>query len=145
MYDALDEKTIYPGTRDFIVDPGYIAGAISFAEIKPDKCYITGRLADTFLNVERNCPAVIENKLGKGIATLVLSTNYPGHPAIAPLYRVLMREFMTMSARECEIKVIGNDRVRYSVYEGNKYAAQIIQRDLCRKGKSIHKYASENV
>ena len=120
MYDALNENAIYPGTRDFIVDPGYIAGDVSFVSVKPEECYITGRLADTFLNVERNCPVVIENKLGKGIATLVLSANYPGHPAVTPLYRVLMREFITMSARECDIKVIGNDRVRYSVYEGNK-------------------------
>ncbi len=120
LYNALDEKAIYPGTKDFIVDPLYIAGMASFIKIKPEECHITGRLADSFLNVERNCPAVIENKVGKGIATLTLTVNYPGNPSVAPLYRTLMREFITMSARECEIKVIGSDRVRYSVYDGNK-------------------------
>ena len=35
-------------------------------------------------------------------------------------YRAIVREIISASARECEIKVLGSDRVRYSVYEGNK-------------------------
>ncbi len=145
MYEALNDKAIYPGTRDFIVDPLYISGAVSFAEVKPEGCYITGRLADTFLNVERNCPAVIENKLGKGLATLVLSTNYPGHPAVAPLYRMIMREFITMSARECDVKVIGNDRVRYSVYEGNKMYLLNTDYDMPIKVKVIFNNSERDI
>ena len=119
-YRALDESAVYPGTKNFIVDPLYSAGGVEYAEIVPCGCSVTGRLADTFLNVERNLPVVIENRIGRGVATLAASVNYPGHPAFLPLYRALMREFITMSARECEIKAIGNDRLRWSVYEGGK-------------------------
>ncbi|MBQ2742233.1 MAG: hypothetical protein IJF32_05455, partial [Oscillospiraceae bacterium] len=117
---ALDESAVYPGTKNFIVDPLYSAGGVEYAEIVPCGCSVTGRLADTFLNVERNLPVVIENRLGRGVATLAASVNYPGHPSFLPLYRALMREFITMSARECEIKVLGSDRLRWSVYEGGK-------------------------
>ena len=37
-----------------------------------------------------------------------------------PLYRNVLREMISSGARNCEIKVIGSDRVRYTVYEGNK-------------------------
>ena len=63
---------------------------------------------------------MIEHRLGDGIATLVTSANYPGYPAAYPLYRAIVREMITASARNCEVKVIGSDRVRYAVYEGNK-------------------------
>ena len=63
---------------------------------------------------------MVENKLGNGVATLVTSTNYPGHPALLPLYRAMVREIITASARNCDIKIIGSDRVRWSVYNGDK-------------------------
>jgi len=33
---------------------------------------------------------------------------------------MIFRELVTSSARNCEIKVIGSDKLRYTVYEGNK-------------------------
>jgi hypothetical protein len=63
---------------------------------------------------------VLEHKIGKGTVTFVTSKNYPGHPALTPLYTMLLREFVTSSARECDIKVIASDKLRYTVYEGNK-------------------------
>lgn len=137
-YDALDEEAIYPGTRDFIVDPIYSSGLVTYAKNIPCGCHITGRLADTFLNVERNLPVVTENRLGQGIATLIMSVNYPGHPAVYPLYRAIVREFVTMSARNCDIKVIGSDRLRYSVYEGNKVYLLNTDYDMPITVKIIH-------
>ena len=65
--------------------------------------------------------AVIENKVGEGIATLVTSTNYPGHPALYPLYRALVREMITRSNETSpNMRVLSSDRLRYAVYEGNK-------------------------
>jgi hypothetical protein len=63
---------------------------------------------------------VIENRVGKGTVTLVTSKSYPGNPALSPLYSILLREFISSSARECDIKVIASDKLRYTVYEGNK-------------------------
>ena len=37
-----------------------------------------------------------------------------------PLYRAIVREMVTASSRNCEIKVLGSDRLRWAVYEGNK-------------------------
>ena len=36
-----------------------------------------------------------------------------------PLYRALLREMVTASARSCPIQILGSDRLRYAVYEGN--------------------------
>ena len=144
-HTALDDAAIYPGTKDFIVDPLYSAGGVTYAELSPCGCHITGRLADTFLNVERNLPVVIENRLGKGTATLAASVNYPGHPSFLPLYRALMREFITMSARACEIKVIGNDRLRWSVYEGGKIYLLNTDYDMPINAKVIRGEKEEDI
>ena len=117
---ALDENALYPGTPDRIVDPLYSAGTVTYAKLQPEGCHIAGGLGDTFLDVERNLPVIIENRCGKGIATLVASVNYPGHPAVYPLYRAVARELVTMSARTCELQVLGNDRLRYAVYAGDE-------------------------
>lgn len=119
-WETLNENAIYPATKDHIVDPLYSAGNVRYAKLECDGCHVLAGLADTFLNEERNEPVVIENRLGQGVVTLVASVNYPGHPALQPLYRDLMREFVTMSARACPVQVLGCDRLRYSVYEGNK-------------------------
>ena len=144
-HTALDEAAVYPGTKNFIVDPLYSAGGVTYAELKPCECHITGRLADTFLNVERNLPVVIENRLGKGVVTLAASVNYPGNPAFLPLYRALMREFITMSARNCEIKVLGNDRLRWSTYEGGKIYLLNTDYDMPINVKVIRGGNEENI
>lgn len=144
-YRALDESAVYPGTKNFIVDPLYSAGGVEYAEIVPCGCSVTSRLADTFLNVERNLPVVIENRLGRGVATLAASVNYPGHPAFLPLYRALMREVITMSARECEIKVLGSDRLRWSVYEGGKIYLLNTDYDMPITVKVIRSGKEENI
>jgi hypothetical protein len=63
---------------------------------------------------------VIENKVGDGTVTFITAKNYPGNSALSPLYSVFLREFISSSARECDIKVIASDKLRYTVYEGNK-------------------------
>lgn len=69
---------------------------------------------------DEDLPAVIENKLGKGYAILMTALDYPGNNAVYPAYRAVVREVMTASARECDVKIYANDRVRFSVYEGNR-------------------------
>lgn len=121
--DTLNEGFLYPGAdsiqnRDPILSGGYV----EYAELTLCGAKPLGLLSDSFedLNYEENFPSVIENRIGKGTVTLVTSTNYPGNSALYPLYRTLMREFVTASARNCDIKVIASDKLRYTVYEGNK-------------------------
>ena len=76
--------------------------------------------ADSFGYVEGHISAVVEKRIGDGVATLVTSTNYPGHPALTPLYRAILRELVTSSARDCEVRVFGSDRVKWSCYDGGK-------------------------
>ena len=77
-------------------------------------------ISDSFDKCSSELPAILEHRMGKGVATIVTSLNYPGNPAVYPLYRAIIREIITSSARECDIKLIGNDRVRYAVYEGKR-------------------------
>ena len=89
-------------------------------------------------------PAVIENKVGEGIATLVTSTNYPGYPALYPLYRALVREMVTRSNEtSANMRVLSSDRLRYAVYDTNKvyllntdYDLPITVKIMCGDGDS---------
>ena len=69
---------------------------------------------------------------------MVTSKNYPGFPAITPLYSTLVREFVSSSARECDVKVIASEKLRYTVYEGNKIYLLNTDYDLPITVKIIH-------
>jgi len=119
--DSYNEGILYPGSKSMRGDPIYSAGYAKYASFK-----LCGGRVDAFINSTftdpnpDDMPMVIENKIGEGVATLVTSVNYPGHPALYPLYRAMVREWISHSSRNCEIKVLGSDRIRYTVYEGNK-------------------------
>ena len=119
-YTSEDKDLLYPGSKSLTCDPIYSSGYAAWAKTELCGAYDTAIVSDAFLYEESGLPAVVENCVGEGIATLVTSTNYPGHPALLPLYRAMVREMITASARNCEIKVLGSDRLRFSVYEGNK-------------------------
>ena len=123
-YMSLDERMLYPGTKSFVCDPNFSGGFTEYLELCPCGARPVGYWSESFLEApgekHPDFCTVIENKLGKGVATLVTSLDYPGHPAALPLYRTLVREMVSASARSCDIKVIGSDRVRYTVYEGDK-------------------------
>lgn len=120
-YDSVDNQMLYPGTKSFVCDPNYSAGYTEY--IKTELCggRAVGYWSERFSTDDGfDTVTVIENKLDKGIATLITAADYPGHPAVMPLYSAVVREMITASARNCDIQVIGSDRVRYSVYEGDK-------------------------
>ena len=81
-----------------------------------DTAFVSG----AFIDDPGDCAAVIENKLGDGVATLVASVNYPGYAALFPLYNAIVREMITASARTADIQVLGSDRLRWAVYERDK-------------------------
>lgn len=120
VYESENNKLMYPGSKSENCDPIYSNGYVNYGKFIPCSSKVTGYIANSFTKKESRTPAVIENRLGKGIATLITSMDYPGNQRIYPLYRTVVREMLTSSARECDIKVIGSDRVKYAVYEGNK-------------------------
>ena len=63
---------------------------------------------------------MLENQNGKGIATLVTCSSYPGDPALYPLYRAIVREWVSASARNSDVRVLGSDRLRWAQYPGGK-------------------------
>lgn len=137
-YDAVDERMLYPGTKSLYCDPVYSAGYTDYAEYELTGGSMTAFVSECFGIDAVKIPAVIENRVGSGIATLVTSTNYPGHPAIMPLYRMMVRAFVTASARECELKVLASDRLRYAVYEGGRIYLLNTDYDLPIIVKLVH-------
>ncbi|MBE6966541.1 MAG: hypothetical protein E7441_10980 [Ruminococcaceae bacterium] len=119
-YTSLDENAVYPGSRDLFCDPIYSAGYVNWAEFELCGGVETALLTDAFVPDKALLPAVIENKVGDGVATLVTALDYPGKASLLPLYRAIVRELVTASARKADIRVIGSDRLRWSVYEGDK-------------------------
>ena len=118
--DSLDERIKYPRYLKNGCDAMFSAGYADYLHLAPLDGETIAYLADGFVEKPFDFPAVIENKVGKGVATLFTSINYPGNHSVYYSYRAIVREIISASARECDVKVLGSDRVRYSVYEGNK-------------------------
>ncbi len=136
---SVNKDFLYPGSKDFRCDPIYAGGYKDFARFELCGGEEAAFVSDSFSNDNKICTAVIENKIGDGVATLVTSINYPGHPALLPLYRMIVREMITASARNCDVKIIASDRLRYAVYEGNKIYLLNTDYDLPIVAKIIHK------
>ena len=123
-YISSNEEMLYPGTKSFVCDPNFSGGFTEYLEVELCGAKPLGYLSESFIEapgkLHPDFCTVIENKIGKGVATLVTSLDYPGHPAALPLYKMLLREMISSSSRNCDIKVIGSDRIRYTVYEEDK-------------------------
>ena len=119
--DSVNREILYPVSEDLMGDPLFSAGCAEYAKIELCGGEALGVLSDSFWKEgNETAVSIVENKLGKGTATLITSVNYPGNNAIYPLYRAMVREYIGASARSAEIKVVGSDRVRNAVYENNK-------------------------
>ncbi len=111
---------LYPRSRDF--DPLFSEGFASFAKAEITSGVCTAFLTQNFVYSEadfKNKPALIENKCGEGYAMLLTGLDYPSGQLYA-VYRTVVRELMQASHREADIKVACSDKVRFSVYEGDK-------------------------
>ncbi len=137
-HDSLDSNLKYPRYKNGGCDPMFTAGYADYLRFLVTDGKTVAYLADAFAERPYDTPAVIENKVGDGVATLFTSTNYPGAPAVYYTYRSIVREIISASHRECDIKLIGSDRVRYAVYEGNKVYLLNTDYDMPIKVKLIH-------
>ncbi len=111
---------MYPVSRDF--DPLFSEGYANYAAAELSGGSTAAFLTQSFLYSEKDReerPAIIENKLGDGYAILHTGLDYPSG-ALYPVYRMMVRELMQASHRAADIKVVCSDRVRFSVYEGDK-------------------------
>ena len=138
FYDSVDETLLYPATKNLVCDPLYSAGYVDYMEAELTTATPLAITSDSFRDAGKTNPAIVENRIGKGLVTLLLSKCYPGNPAVYPLYTDLVREAVTRSARECEIKVIAPDKLRYTVYEGNKMYLLNTDYDLPITAKIIY-------
>ena len=120
-YTSLNEHLEYPGTISHACDPIYAAGYVDYAKFELTSGRETAFVSDSFIKKPGKAPAVIENKVGDGIATLVTAAAYPGNPAFYPLYRAMVREMVRASNLECpNMRVISSERLRYAVYDLNR-------------------------
>ena len=136
--DSVDPTLLYPATKSLVCDPLYSAGYVNYLDIETTGANVLAVTSDSFRSAGESNAAVVENRVGGGLVTLVLSEYYPGNPALYPLYTDLVREAVTRSARECEIKVIAPDKLRYTVYEGNKMYLLNTDYDLPISAKIIY-------
>lgn len=121
--NSLIPEVMYPGTDDYVCDPIYSSGYASYAKVELCGGSIGAVFDDSFFKTSEisSLPiALVENRLGDGVAVLLTSLDYPGHGAVYPLYRAIVRELITASHRSCDIKVYGSDKLRFAVYEGGK-------------------------
>ena len=63
--------------------------------------------------------AMIEYQIVKCSTMLLTTKEYPGHGAIYPFYRMLVRNLLNHCNQNSDIKIYGSSKLKYAVYEGN--------------------------
>ena len=130
-YSTVD-GVMYPGTGNLTCDPAWSAGYTNYVKVEPTTatpvCYVT----DCFLREEEYLfPVITENKLGKGNVIFMATNEYPGAPEVFPLYKIMTKALLAASHRTSDLKVIGSDKLRFAMYEGeDKYKLYILNTDF---------------
>lgn len=114
---SLSEEIVYPADKVF--DPLFSSGYANYASVEVGDCAVAAVLSDAFYekNSGEGSAAMIEHRLGDGIAILLTSLDYPGAGQTYELYRTVVHELLRASHKNADVKVFANDRVRFSVYE----------------------------
>ena len=116
--DSAVSGVLYPRTLGKGNDPLYAMGHAAYATAELCGGEAVATLEDAFSGFDHpGTPAVIEHRLGKGVAILMTTAEYPGHNAVYPLYRFMVRELMRAGAQNARVRVAAPDAVRYTVYE----------------------------
>lgn len=117
---SLVKNMVYPATLDLECDANYPSGYSFIANVELNGANVCARLCDTFLAPSENDEIILtEYKNGKGVAMFLAYANYPGHPAVYPVYKKIVKELLTTSHRNAQIKVFGSEKVRFAVYRDN--------------------------
>ena len=153
-YKFVKESTIdgmmYPGTKTLMCDPCWSAGYTDYVNIKPTTatpaCYLSDTfgwsktkegdsfdaMMDTTVITDMSLvPVLTENKYGDGYVMFMANSEYPGAPEIYPLYKMVVKQILAASHRTSDLKVIGSDKFRFAMYEGeDKYKLYIFNTDF---------------
>ena len=130
-YSTVD-GVMYPGTGKLTCDPAWSAGYTNYVKIEPTTatpvCYVT----DCFLREDEYMfPVITENKYGEGNVIFMATSEYPGAPEVFPLYKIMTKAVLAASHRTSDLKVIGSDKFRFAMYEGEDiYKLYILNTDF---------------
>ena len=126
------DGVMYPGTANLTCDPAWSAGYTDYVKCELDgatpACYVT----DCFLREEEYMfPVVTEHKYGEGNVIFMATSEYPGAGEVYPLYKIMVKQILAASHRTSDLKVIGSDKLRFAMYEGeDKYKLYILNTDF---------------
>ncbi|MBR5140648.1 MAG: hypothetical protein IKV16_06285, partial [Clostridia bacterium] len=123
FYQSQCDDIIYPYDKGSF-DPLLSAGYANYATVELAGGKAVAVLSNSFVESGNtdNGIAAVENKLGDGYAILLTSLDYPGKGQTYDIYRTVVRELLSASHRSAPVKVLANDKVRFSVYEsGDMY------------------------
>lgn len=120
--DASIPGVLYPIIKNRVCDPLSGAGFADYGVFNLTTATPVAVFHDSFdAYPDDAIPAVLENTYGKGTVTMLTSMDYPGAGAVYPLYRLIVREWLTASHRNCDIHVHSSDKLRYSVYRAEDH------------------------
>lgn len=128
--ESIVPEVMYPASMYF--DPLFSEGYVNYAKAELKGAVPTGRLSQAFRDKEVDKLPIwlTEHQYGEGYAILMTTLDYPGASAYTA-YRNIVRELITASHRQAEIKIYGGDKLRFSVYEGNKIYLLNTDFDCC--------------
>ncbi len=117
--DSIVPEYMYP--RDLQFDPLFSEGYANYAKVEMKGGHVSAILSQAAFekDISRWPIGLAENKYGSGYATLLTTLDYPSGSTYAA-YKAIVREIITASHRIADVKVYGVDKLRFTVYEGNK-------------------------
>lgn len=117
--NSIVPEFMYPSDMSF--DPLFSEGYVNYAKATLASAVGTGRLSQNFIDrTPDEMPIwLTENKYGDGYALLMTNLDYPGGCGYT-VYRHVVREILTASHRQADVKVYGGDKLRFTVYDNHK-------------------------
>ncbi len=155
-YSTVD-GLMYPGTKSLMCDPTWSAGYTDYVRFEPTDATVVCYISDSFGRKHTstgdptgdNCnliPLITEKKVGKGNVIFMASSEYPGAPAIFPLYKIMTKAILAASHRTADLKVIGSDKLRFAMFEDEEKAKlYILNSDFNQKNFATVIYKGETV
>lgn len=142
--DSMVDGVLYPRSLNSYNDPLFSLGYVDYAETELCGAVPVATLEDSFHFVDQpGQPTILENKLGKGVAILMTTVNYPGKNSVYPLYRFLVKELMRAGNESASVKLAAPDAVRYTVYPDGSVYLLNLDYDSTLPAEIITKYGSQ--
>ena len=118
-----DVKNVkYPYANLSHADPIYSHGYVRYAKTElytaKRKAILSDNFSALFDEFDRTA-TLIENTSGKGHVILFTTVEYPGHSAVYPMYRSIVREVLRAETERGPLLVASPTEVRFAIYEGN--------------------------